>query len=654
MPLPQTNYIDAGPGVPLANPSSSMAQGKAYAEMGNTIAAIGQRGMEIAGRLRQVKESGEVASLWADMEKDASDFQISLMTRDDMDKWPQEWKQRSEKWKGEAKKRGLSPDTMAKFDERFLDWNTRRSISFETQAATKTIEVAKGQTANAIQYHLDNQNYEMAIETARNAGGLYAPHEVQALEMKIQQEARHNDMLADIDEDPEWLDKNKEPQPGYSREKWASLRAYARSREREKSYAASGKAQDLIVSGHDWRDPRVQSEIAKLRPTDQAEMKGFYEKWQKIQAEDLYHDPANIKQVTGEFDIALSEYKPITGDKEDKPGIHLGNLVNQVPPGAIRDDMQRRLKSVLENQRAEAKTELDLAMVEVDAARERGQFGIVPEAPNVETRKAVRDGFLLDIPKLQSLGFSRSQAEDIRDAAREDPALGQKKYRELWESERPQASVNAAPFDIAVSDAIRGENSFLQWKADPTPESLAKKAEIERKTGAIRIHMTEWARKYPEDARDREKINKELQTVTGLEIRRPTTRITPRPAPPTGTETSMTGEGVNPNVDPLYKTVSAKFPSVESWGIWGDAKHQARKSDHNTGDAIDIAIKDNDGTAVAAEIEANATAHNVKYMIHNGRIWKPSTGWQDYTGKDKHSGHVHVSFNRPDKSMASR
>jgi hypothetical protein len=63
---------------------------------------------------------------------------------------------------------------------------------------------------------------------------------------------------------------------------------------------------------------------------------------------------------------------------------------------------------------------------------------------------------------------------------------------------------------------------------------------------------------------------------------------------------------------------------------------------------------DNDGASVTDEIVANATAHNVKYMIHDGRIWKPSTGWKTYEGKDNHSGHVHVSFSRPDTSTASK
>jgi hypothetical protein len=104
--------------------------------------------------------------------------------------------------------------------------------------------------------------------------------------------------------------------------------------------------------------------------------------------------------------------------------------------------------------------------------------------------------------------------------------------------------------------------------------------------------------------------------------------------------------GVNPNVYTLWDSVTAQYPSVENWGIWGDEAHKKRKSDHNTGDAIDIAIKDNNGESVAGLVVAQAGANNVKYVIHNRKIWKPDTGWRPYKGSHAHPDHVHVSFNR--------
>ena len=104
--------------------------------------------------------------------------------------------------------------------------------------------------------------------------------------------------------------------------------------------------------------------------------------------------------------------------------------------------------------------------------------------------------------------------------------------------------------------------------------------------------------------------------------------------------------GVNPSVYTLWDSVTSQYPSVANWGIWGDKAHQMRKSDHNTGDAIDIATGDNNGQEVADYIVSQAQSNNVKYLIHNRRIWKPSTGWQPYKGSHAHDEHVHVSFVR--------
>jgi hypothetical protein len=104
--------------------------------------------------------------------------------------------------------------------------------------------------------------------------------------------------------------------------------------------------------------------------------------------------------------------------------------------------------------------------------------------------------------------------------------------------------------------------------------------------------------------------------------------------------------GVNPNVYSLWDSVTSQYPSVANWGIWGDKAHQMRESDHNTGDAIDIATGNNNGQEVADYIVSQAQSNNVKYLIHNRRIWKPSTGWQPYKGSHAHDEHVHVSFVR--------
>lgn len=82
-------------------------------------------------------------------------------------------------------------------------------------------------------------------------------------------------------------------------------------------------------------------------------------------------------------------------------------------------------------------------------------------------------------------------------------------------------------------------------------------------------------------------------------------------------------------------------------GICGDASHQARKSDHNQGNAFDLTHDPFNGldTYSLARQLAMAKDPRVKYIISNGEIWNASTGkWKKYTGPNKHDHHMHVSI----------
>lgn len=110
-------------------------------------------------------------------------------------------------------------------------------------------------------------------------------------------------------------------------------------------------------------------------------------------------------------------------------------------------------------------------------------------------------------------------------------------------------------------------------------------------------------------------------------------------------------KGANPMIYTLWNTLKPKYPNIKSWGIWGDKAHQQRKSDHNTGDAIDIAIANTgEGNSIVREvIDGNNNGPYkgyVKYIIFNRQIWNPSQGTRPYSGSNPHSTHVHVSFNR--------
>lgn len=100
-----------------------------------------------------------------------------------------------------------------------------------------------------------------------------------------------------------------------------------------------------------------------------------------------------------------------------------------------------------------------------------------------------------------------------------------------------------------------------------------------------------------------------------------------------------------PALEALWAEVHARWPDQTRFdGIMGDQAHQARKSDHNDGLAIDIGIipaSDPLGDQIS---EILLHDHRCKYVIWDRRIWTPDRGWHSYTGASPHTEHVHLSI----------
>lgn len=80
-------------------------------------------------------------------------------------------------------------------------------------------------------------------------------------------------------------------------------------------------------------------------------------------------------------------------------------------------------------------------------------------------------------------------------------------------------------------------------------------------------------------------------------------------------------------------------------GICGDEAHQARKSNHNTGDAFDLTHDPLNGVDCHSLSLQVIEDPRVTYVIWNGRIFKTRIGhWEVYQGANAHRHHMHVSI----------
>lgn len=100
----------------------------------------------------------------------------------------------------------------------------------------------------------------------------------------------------------------------------------------------------------------------------------------------------------------------------------------------------------------------------------------------------------------------------------------------------------------------------------------------------------------------------------------------------------------------LLAQATALWPkrNKASDGICGDARHQARKSDHNLGNAVDLTHDPKNGcdAHAIAELVKASDDPRVSYIISNQRIWNPkvSPKWRAYSGSNPHIKHVHISI----------
>jgi hypothetical protein len=201
--LPQTRYIDAGPGLPQASASAAMAQGQALAQMGQTISQIGEAGLQIAGQVRKAKEAGAMSSFFAQIDQEASEFSNSLMTRNDPDAWPADWKAFNETVKERARELGLSPVARQKLDLEIQDWSTQRTIRFETLAAQRSVTEAKARVANNVQYYMDRKQFpEARRESARMPDLGFMPSEIEQVERNLDRIEQRTTLEDEIDADP--------------------------------------------------------------------------------------------------------------------------------------------------------------------------------------------------------------------------------------------------------------------------------------------------------------------------------------------------------------------------------------------------------------------------------------------------------------------
>jgi lysophospholipase L1-like esterase len=136
---------------------------------------------------------------------------------------------------------------------------------------------------------------------------------------------------------------------------------------------------------------------------------------------------------------------------------------------------------------------------------------------------------------------------------------------------------------------------------------------------------------------------------------------TPSPsasAPPSPPVNPPSSASPAPALVTLLAQIDARWPNRARGtdGILGDAAHQQRLSDHNTGDALDITSDAANGPPLDALAAALLRDPRTHYVIWNRRIANVEIAggtWRPYTGTSAHTDHLHLSIYPAKRNDAS-
>lgn len=490
--------------------------GEAMARMGETIAQVGEKGLEIAERARKFDEAGKTAEFLRQRNEEASQFSNELLTRHDTENWTSDFQEKVGKWNEGLKGLNLSPDGMARANEQMADWTSKTKIHLETQAAVKTVERGSAQVRGLVESSLSTGDFDGAVKAVDfgASSGIYSPEMANAAKAKIAERQAEHHLGEDIKSDPRSaLDRLNSPSfindtPGATLDMRDRGIAQAKAQLRDNMLGTQDRILNGIADGTLDTPAKIAAQGGDLGAADVAELQYKLSLRNDAVEKQRLSRPDVQAGLIGEISATLRTLAPDDTDGQ----VALQRQISDLPPGEIKNKLSGEFGARIKGESVEAKSYAEFVMGQLDASYDAGRFGKPGKPDNIATADLVRDGFLKDTGKIQRLGFSEGQAEDIADAAKKDPAAGQKKFIDLWK-DRDLGSVKASEIEIATAKALKEGNATVGWDS---PASVAERLVTAQRYGLAKMKMTEYLKLNPQAKK--EEIDKQFLKITGAGV----------------------------------------------------------------------------------------------------------------------------------------
>lgn len=569
---------------PGVSAGAAAAPAVALGDMAKSIAGVSEHFHNVALDVQQKENARMVSERTTQLAMGKAELDLELRNESDPKAIIEKTRAFYARSKGLVDSQDLPPAVRDQLIPHFDRLATHGVIDAGAQAARLQDKRTLLQMQNELETALgagDEPGAQAAIARLRETG-LVLPEQADSMEREASAKIRLQGAQVEIGKDAAgWIERNpvdKVPK-GMNPLQFQRLHESAKEQVRGQTYEDISTLQDLIVSGGITTPEELKAKAGHLRPMVVAKLQEQIDDMSREGYKKRLADPEYQNEVVGKVSEMLAGYEPMA-EGYDEQFVEMDGMVRQLPPGAVRDELTRRMDQVRSGKLGEIKTHAEAAQKSVDEVfKARPElFGKVPEVAPIVTQKAINDGFLKDSSKLAALGYSPEQIAEINDKTGEkgdkEPtnASRENAFKRLWEFRAGKGKETADALSMATANAIVQGQTKVDF-ANPEGEALVGQAKLERERtlGAVKTKLAEWLKRNP-DAKPAEIDAKVGDIIGGQGRARKVQDMMPKKA---SASTGPKGASDETAAVPVGKNLSEVVKQFEAGGAPGGFHSEA-------------------------------------------------------------------------------
>jgi hypothetical protein len=495
---------------PEASPSVAAAPAAALGSVAGAIAGVGQTFEGIAQRIQgaeNARSESEARQTWlqgwgqlqTDLTRDPDPASHITRTREFL-----------QQQRGTIDAPDLAPVVRDRLRLQYDDFATRALNQTTANASQLAVTRARAAMENEIDASLRGRNIagvQRAVET-NVANGVLLPEQGQKIITDAESTIVRNNYLDQAASDPAgFVEQYGTDSPeGLNPVEHQQILGTARASLARVTAETSAQILDGIVTGNITTPEQIDDLTPNLRPAARARLKFELAEQASAATKAVRASPGYQASTVAKVGEMLDAY---TVDTEgfDEKFVEMDTMVRSLPPGAVKEELGRRLTSVRDGQVRQLETAADYHRQALEDLTKSGAFG----TPTVRrpVTDFVRAGILKDVAKLEKTGIPVETAREI--AQETDPRKQVASLKEaLAEAGKEGGFLDTnEPFDRQVFDALVKGEGFVEM------ENLAAKEKSRRAAGLAKTKLEDWLRLHPQatEEQGREALKRILTTT---------------------------------------------------------------------------------------------------------------------------------------------